>query len=1844
MRSRRVNPEPNTRDVSQNKPPTAIKLPPVPTAAKDYINQQNATFEPPDVPGLQDWRCIWVGLKCVVWRAWDVGHRKPVIVKCSQSRPDIESIQCLKAEFAITRHVNSTSTASEIVAHDDVGRVVKAYSMYSLGISGVALAFEDIGGDSLTSWIKTNSGTGRQIKRYDMQAGLLGDILLASGLRLRQSLDIMRQVCLALEDIHNSGILHKDINPNNIIVRFYSGKVIAQVIDFSISTHTSSLHDIVTTIEGTLGYMAPEQTGRFNRKLDFRTDLYSLGCTFYVMLVNKRPFEDFEEDDMSIIHAHIARPVEPPDSTDPLIPGIVSDIVCKLMEKAPENRYQSASGLRKDLERVLSILDDEDSGASLQFSLGDWDIPNSFSFPEALKGRQTETKAMIDLLSHTCTSGAAGLLAVTGHSGIGKSVFVREIQKFLTAERGSFFPGKCDQIQTKPFACFTGCFEEALKRILAGSDEHFNFYRSRIVENVRRYELLFQYLSDLESIVKSQKCRAPTVRKIQTTIKSDGRKGSTTMEGSGRSVGVAQSQMHLNQAFTDLINVLTSAAKELSKKKERDEQGEEPHIINESSYPICFFLDDVQWADVGSLSLLEYLFTSARCQNVFIILAYRDNEVGNDHPVLVSIEAIRRGCDAKVDTLSLGPLSQTAVTEYVVETLRLRDTAAAGEISDLVYRSSVRLRKASAELDTSDAKIRECISVSDDILEILRRKFERISPLTLNILECAAAIGATFSIGVIAAALGVSLTSILPNMKEALLVGVISSLSPWSAKLDESMDGAVLEKLVEIDGLTYRWIHDRMQQTAYQAIPQENVSSLHLQIGTALLNGVGERCPGYSPILPCFQIETGERQNILEIADHFVKATSWAQTISKLSNEEQNTIACVLYQAGFLAFSVCSMDAAQKFFTSAISVMGEGRSHAKNSKLAFDMESMYFESHLHGFTAAAWNGDDRACKQLFDNISKSLTDKEKLSRLLIEDAIRRTHRDPLTSIALIGMGLYVLKMAAPKDYARCGNLIVALEARYPKTPDTVVGVWGAYGAQLIWTTDYRQYNEKFYDIFIVSVKEIGELSASNHSIFLWASTKLWMNQILPEIHELFPRFLPRNFEWGWFGDAEHDETSMMSGDAYLQILVVGCIFGTYAYFNRRFAQVSRLMDFIRPLRKTAGGMTIEDKQSLATASLKKLKVMAKDTPMTELHRYQLLQAGMARLKKKRDQTISLYTSAAEEALKNKFFFEAGLGLELLAEYLMRQGFPYDAYRGLLLRTYECFSLWGSAALLSSFIEKYPTLLNDVKPLGMSVASDTIAKIEDVEADGGATITSPEQFFSGLQGQLRKTRTIANTDKSNTGTIAQDALDFGSLIKASHQISKQTGVESILKETLQVVLENSGAMRALVLKTETIDSIAKTTILHEADVRRQPGSPINLRPSNTASRLPDIDEAPSMSDVSEKIVIPEMVASYAARAGKALIIKDVTSTDFFSDPYFTSHKVKSVLCYALRSQSGNSLGLLLYLEHPASGVFTENRIRVLEILLKQAALDVEKAQTYEAINKFVPSELLSLIGIKNITEAHLGDTVEREMAVFFADIRGFTAISEKLTAEENFDFVNGLLSVLVPKLEEHGLVIDKFIGDAIMALCADEGGNAEKCSVNAVRAAVAMQDALRVYNSSRAKLQLHPLLQNVKVGAGIHTGIAMLGLVGSSRRLNVTTISDTVNTASRIESITKMYSATVLISNVTYSHLPKPCPFNLRMVDEVILKGQSKALQLFEVIDAEPDNEIREKKLRVLSIFNEAMEYYRSGRIELALSRFEWVLSEIPEDGATLMLAERCRNFLVIGIPEPWNPTWVWKDK
>jgi class 3 adenylate cyclase len=330
-----------------------------------------------------------------------------------------------------------------------------------------------------------------------------------------------------------------------------------------------------------------------------------------------------------------------------------------------------------------------------------------------------------------------------------------------------------------------------------------------------------------------------------------------------------------------------------------------------------------------------------------------------------------------------------------------------------------------------------------------------------------------------------------------------------------------------------------------------------------------------------------------------------------------------------------------------------------------------------------------------------------------------------------------------------------------------------------------------------------------------------------------------------------------------------------------------------------------------------------------------------------------------------------------------------------------------------------------------------------------------------------------------------------------------------------------------------------------------------------------------------------------------------------------------LCFPLQYQG--KLAGIIYLENNlTTEAFTPDRVEVLNLLSSQAAISIENARLYsnmtelnQAFERFVPRQFLQFLDKESIVDVQLGDQVQQEMSVLFSDIRDFTTLSESMTPQDNFTFINAYLSRMEPAIIENQGFIDKYIGDAIMALFSGEADNA-------VKAGIDMLHRLAEYNQHRANCDYAP----IKIGIGINTGSLMLGTVGGKNRMDSTVISDAVNLASRVESLSKNYGVSILITQHTFERLQDSNQYAIRIIDRVHVKGKSEMVSIFEVFDADPP-EIREGKLITKTAFEQALLLYNLQKIREAEQLFTHCLRLNPMDKAAKIYRQRCtQQYLV----------------
>ena len=464
-----------------------------------------------------------------------------------------------------------------------------------------------------------------------------GDLL---SLRLNKPMEVGRflnlavGVAAAVGEMHQRGLIHKDIKPANILVT-QSGEEELRLTGFGVASRLRRERQPPgppEVIAGTLAYMAPEQTGRMNRSVESRSDLYSLGVTFYEMLTGSLPFT--ASDPMEWVHCHIARRPDPPTERTSGIPDAISAIVMKLLAKTAEERYQTAAGVEVDLRRCL--VEWRSQGRIDAFSVGAHDASDRLLVTEELYGREREIDALLAAFDRVATRGAPELVLVSGYSGVGKSSVVNELHKALVTRRGLFASGKFDQYKRDiPYATLTRAFQTLIRQILVKSEAEVEPWRRLLIEALgANGQIIVNLVPELEFIIGKQPA-APDLPPQE-----------------------AQNRFQLM-----LRRFLSVFAKR--------------------EHPLVLFLDDLQWLDAATLDLIEHLLTRVDAGPLLLVGAYRDNEVDPAHPLLRTLEAIKKA-DTRVIEIVLAPLGVDDVGRLAASALQCRPERA-WPLTRLIY-------------------------------------------------------------------------------------------------------------------------------------------------------------------------------------------------------------------------------------------------------------------------------------------------------------------------------------------------------------------------------------------------------------------------------------------------------------------------------------------------------------------------------------------------------------------------------------------------------------------------------------------------------------------------------------------------------------------------------------------------------------------------------------------------------------------------------------------------------------------------------------------------------------------------------------------------------------------------------------------------------------------------------------------------------------------------------------------------------------------------------------------------------------------------------------------------------
>jgi predicted ATPase/class 3 adenylate cyclase/GAF domain-containing protein len=1856
--------------------------------------------------------------RTAIYRGFRNKDNTPVILKILNNEyPSPEEIASFKREYEITRNLNTDG-------------VIKVYGLKKFKHS-LMMSLEDFGGKSLTK------------------------ALTSRKLSLNEFLQLAIQLTAILGEIHQKRIIHKDINPSNIIWNPAIDQV--KIIDFGISTALSLETPAIfnpNVLEGTLPYMSPEQTGRMNREIDYRSDFYSLGVTFYEMLLGFLPFQT--TDTMELIHCHLAKTPKSPHEINHNIPKPVSEIIMKLMAKTAEDRYQSARGLESDLQKCYDQLK---FAGHIQFvAIGQDDVSDRFQIPQKLYGRSEQKKLLLDAFDRV-SQGQSELVLVSGYAGIGKSALVHEIHKPIVEKHGYFMSVKFDQIkQNIPYLPLLQALQEVIQHILIENEAHIALWKEKLLPAVgTNGQVMIELIPELEVIIGKQ----PPVPKLPPE----------------------ESQNRLHVVLENLIRALPM-----------------------SDHPLVICLDDLQWADTASLKLLHLFMTTSVSQYLLVIGVYRDTEVEPTHPVQMTLDELQQ---AEITThIPLTPLSIADLNRLLADTFRCNQSKTsplAKLVFEKTYGNPLSVKEFlktiyKEELLTFDVHAGrwhwnleqiQGMALTENVVRVMTAKIQQLPKSTQHLLQFAACIGNRFDLHTLALAQDTTEAETSAELEVAIQEGLILPADD-THNYTQYLNAEELKEFAP--QVIYDFVHNHIREAADALTPESQRAEFHLKIGRHLL-----QCDLHQ--------KAGER-NITDIVNHFNVGAHLLETIA-----ERVELAKLNLIVGKRAKAVAAYSPSLKYFTTGLTLLGENR-WQDYYQLTFELHKEQAEIEcLRGQFEQA----EDLIRLMLDNVKADIERAEVYDLQIMLYNLRAQYQEAIqagrTALDLLDIHLPEtddLHIALQSEIAEIKELlrdksiaslihepelalpdgkvaiqvldklivstlqsdralyrvivakIVNISLKYGHTPEGAFGytqygallgsLWGYYkagyefgllGVKLSerfshpaqkcktlcavagdltpWVTHIKSTQgvaNEAYQAGLYAGEFLFAGFALMHKIMHWFYEGINLKQILTDL----PKFL--NFcqktqnqaatdvmigyhlaihnLCGLTSEKQAFHTDSMDEVQFLkncqthhsaialcmyQILKsqvfylyempdesLRCTLDAEQYLDAINSFVARVeQNFYYSLNLAALiPMASEEERKHYWEQLqnnqKQMQIWAENCPENFQHKYLLIQAEEARLREDPFAAMQLYNQAIQAAKDHGFVSDKALAHELAARLYLENGFEEFAKLH-VMKAHGNYTLWGATRKVEELAEKY------------------------------------SRFFTFVFTESQKSGTHKTTRKSTeiplpTTEKGLSVLDLHTVMKATQAISGEIVLAELLKRMMKIVIENAGAQKGwLILEKEGTWAVEAEGAVDSEDVKVLQSLPIVSEGEEYLPTPPSREEhpptPPSRGDLStpnplrgehpptppsrgelipsEKgAPLPATIIQYVIRTGEPVVLNDAAlEGNFIDDPHIVKHQTKSVLCTPL-VKGGKLIGILYLENNLATGAFTPDRLEVLNMLSSQMAISIENATLYthlqkslehqielsnkqveltKAYSRFVPSEFLSLLGKKSITDVQLGEQIEEEITVMFSDIRGFTPLSEQMTPQQNFNFINSYLGRMSPIIRKHHGFIDKYIGDAIMALFPT---NAD----DAVQASIEMLKLLVKYNQGRKRAGYRP----IKIGIGLNTGVLMLGTVGEHDRMDGTVISDAVNLASRVEGMTKVYGVSLLIGETTYFQLEDTSKYQIRIIDQVQAKGKSEPVTIFEVFDGDPPH-IIEMKQQTLMLFKQGFKLYHQAKfagatslfsdvlqvdlkgqmkqIEEAKEFFKEILHVNPDDKVVQIYVQRCENIQEYGIAEEWKGVWAW---
>lgn len=1597
----------------------------------------------------------------------------------------------------------------------------------------------------------------------------LRQVIARDAMSLEDILVYGERLASALESLHGHHILHRDLNPANIVVDPSDRSVRIADLGLAVRVPAAAPYHYTERLEGTLAYMAPEQTGRVRRPIDTRSDLYALGCVLYDMACRTPPFES--DDALELIHAQIARTPVPVADRRTDLPASLATLIDTLLQKDPDRRYETAYGVMHDLAAIRRGLD-----TNTVVQLRTHDRSDRFKISTKVFGRARELD-MMRAARQKSLDGRLTAVILRGTAGSGKSALLRTFEREARETGTVIIGGKFEQYgNPMPLFGITQALSTFVRGILREPDHVVQAWRERLREALgTNASLVRQNVPDLSVLIGEHDEQATSTIRAQEV------------------------QARLYIGISSMLR-----------------------CISEHVQALVLSLDDIQWADTATFEFLAIMDNEIGDHPVTVVCTMRSEEVlADDHPLQTWINNVaERPLDLTV--MDIYALGSDTITDLVQETFGISPSISAPLVQALQRRAGgnplfswqllaymvnegiIHFDRRAREWTWDDVRL-HVLPSQFDVQELIASRVGQLDEEPRMMLAIAACIGTSFHVDRLAKVAGIAREAAVAAIDHCMAAGLVT----WG---DATMTGV------------FEFVHDRIQQAAHSALPSAEQQRVHAAISRTYMDAHGhvpaeDLLEAAGHVERCIEtfvsdIERRRAALIMYAAGHRARAQGalhvarrhletgrtledahlWASHHDVLFRARLELVDCLgaageyqaadalmpdvleraattieradaLYQhlkiltvqarftevldigieaLGLLGITVpkrpTKVDVVRRLLRALVVSRRVDTRRMLDRPFTHDPRVSLASQLLYGLTSPGYN------------FSVDLLTTIVLERTLL--VLQHGHSD--VSIDAYGMfGLVLCGLGRMQRGADFAQLSIDLVARSSDPGAQHRAHNTAAGNVLLWTRPIEECIEQFRlggDVSVAAGEQHGTLWAFG----VRSEQMLFAGRPVAELAAVL------------------EDSVQILHSVYMR---ASGLPWTSIYFE---AAVHRVLLAVAPETMPIPDLVelIEDDRSLK-------EHMVESNGAASMSSWLSSELQIAVLLWRTDAAIAVY--AAFEAWKH-----GASGQVTDAERVFFGGLA-DAQRRLhasgrrtrtgpslerCIRKYRTWAeasprnfahrlyiLRGAKAIIDGKIDDAhrefadavaaARAAHDLRLEALALEWMAIAAERSQYRDAavaarqraaaawrawGATALAERldthEGSAPIPTRLDRATITQTVDVDSLG-MSQASIDIDTVLKASSAISSTIVFDDLVRDMLRIVIENAGADRAVLLLMD--DGVPHITAVTSVQATPELGLHIPLHDA---------------TDVCRPVVLQ------ALRTGSTTIVDDTQADEGLqTDPYIIAHGPRSIMVLPIAHQA-KQVGLL-YLENSSTThVFTPDRSRVLQLLSSQIAISIENARLYAeqerlhaASARFVPTEFLASLGRKSIRDVRLGDAVRTSMTVMFADIRGFTSIAEGAPAEQVFHLLNQYLAGIVPVIRDHHGFIDKFIGDAIMGLFPRD-------PIDAVRAAQDISKALHAVNE-QLRQEGHPTLS---VGIGIHTGELVLGTVGSDRRMDTTAIGDTVNVAARIEELTKQHSVEIMISDDVLSAIDVS-GLVIRHVGDTSIRGRSRSIGLHEVL-------------------------------------------------------------------------------